>query len=448
MASRCEDIVLPNRPTSTRAVRVWWHLGREITWILVGHVVSVAGAVIGIRLVTHVLKPDSYGQLALGNTVALLASQTILAPLGEAAARAYAPAQEAGALQEFFRATQKLVCRVTAGLLGLGSVAMLVVWIEAGSKWGIFTLAVVGFALVSGYGAILDRIQAAARNRKVVALHQALGQWLRPLAVVLVAIAVDANGASAMLSYFIAAVVILSSQYILFRLNFRRGMDGQPQERQVDGIVRNMLMYAAPFASWGLFTWAQLSSDRWALQFFSGFTQVGLYSVALQIGSYPMNMLSTLMLEFSSPFLYSVAGDGQNPDRVNRALTLSLYVCGIAGIVMAVWLGATFFFRTEILGVFAAPEYRDAATLLPILAVGSCFYNLGQLASIGPMIRVSPKRLVPAKISTATLVALSNVVTAAKWGAVGVAVASAGVSCVYCAWTLALCLKSFYPRNS
>ena len=42
---------------------------------------AVAGALIGVRVLTGILPPAQYGELALGLTIATLVNQVIMAPL-------------------------------------------------------------------------------------------------------------------------------------------------------------------------------------------------------------------------------------------------------------------------------------------------------------------------------------------------------------------------------
>ena len=72
----------------------FYRLAREGGWIALGQAMAVLGTLFGVRLLTELLDPVAYGELALGLTVATLVNQTILGPLGNGAARFYAPAVE------------------------------------------------------------------------------------------------------------------------------------------------------------------------------------------------------------------------------------------------------------------------------------------------------------------------------------------------------------------
>ena len=68
----------------------------EGIWVAIGQITAIAGALAGMRLITEILNPAAYGELALGLTMANLANQTIMGPLGNGISRYYAPAVQKG----------------------------------------------------------------------------------------------------------------------------------------------------------------------------------------------------------------------------------------------------------------------------------------------------------------------------------------------------------------
>src|SRR5688572_23523832 len=93
-------------------------LSREGVWLVLGQVAAVAGSLVGIRLLTELLAPASYGELTLGLTIATLLNQTILGPLVNGVSRFYAPASEAAELNSLLKAVRSWIvrCSVPIGL--------------------------------------------------------------------------------------------------------------------------------------------------------------------------------------------------------------------------------------------------------------------------------------------------------------------------------------------
>src|SRR5665647_2701772 len=79
-------------------------LSKEGAWIVLGQASAVLGSLASVRLLTELLDPAAYGELALGMTVASLVNQTVLGPLSNGITRFYAPAQERGDLRSYLTA--------------------------------------------------------------------------------------------------------------------------------------------------------------------------------------------------------------------------------------------------------------------------------------------------------------------------------------------------------
>ena len=79
-------MLLEARFPSARSRRV----SIEGSWILIGQGAAVLGSIVGVRVMTGLLNPAAYGELALGMTAATLVNQTILGPLLNGVSRFYA----------------------------------------------------------------------------------------------------------------------------------------------------------------------------------------------------------------------------------------------------------------------------------------------------------------------------------------------------------------------
>jgi O-antigen/teichoic acid export membrane protein len=60
-------------------------LSKEGLWIVTGQVATIAGSLVGVRILTGLMTSRQYGELALGMTIATLVNQVILGPLGNGA---------------------------------------------------------------------------------------------------------------------------------------------------------------------------------------------------------------------------------------------------------------------------------------------------------------------------------------------------------------------------
>ncbi|MCX5701470.1 MAG: lipopolysaccharide biosynthesis protein [Candidatus Omnitrophica bacterium] len=414
-------------------------LGREFFWISLGQVIALFGALVGVRLLTGVLSPQIYGELALGMTLATLVNLVLFSPLSSAALRFFSPACEKGELPSFMMALRRMFVQVTGivFLLLIGTGVFLLLTKQ--SKWLWLGAATLGFSLFSGYNSVLDGIQNAARQRLVVAWHQALAYWGRFMIAVGLVMWFGAISSLAMLGYMIGALLVLLSQFWFFKRkllptrNLSSSIKVLPWHWET-----KMFTYAWPFALWGIFTWAQLASDRWALKIFTGTREVGLYAVLYQLGYYPIAIFSGLITQLVAPVFFQRVGDASDPSRMwqvhilNWRLTVvTLFITGIATLL-------AFSLHRSIFRYLVAPEYREISWLLPGMVLAGGLFASGQCGSIIFQIGMETRSLLLPKVLTAIVGVLLNILGAAYWGVVGVVAASVIFYFSYTLWILIL----------
>ena len=192
-------------------------LGVEFSWIALGQVFTVLGSIVGLRLLTNVLSPGSFGEIALALTATALLNELVSGPLSSAATRFFPIAIEARQLVPFLRDIRDLLAKTTWGVLIVAGLASFIFLLTGQSLWVSILVPLVIYSLVGAYNNIINGMQNQVRQRKIVAWHQALGTWARYiLATVLVIWLGDSSGA-ALAGYALAAILVLGSQLYFFR---------------------------------------------------------------------------------------------------------------------------------------------------------------------------------------------------------------------------------------
>lgn len=134
----------------------------ELFWICLGQLAVVLGGILGVRLLTYKLAPSSYGELALGMTIATVAQQIIFGPLGQSLLRFFAPAHEHGQLNTYIKTAKILLIKSTAIIIFIAIVLIAGLFLTGSIKWiWLFFFAFL-FCLFSNYNSILDGVQNAA----------------------------------------------------------------------------------------------------------------------------------------------------------------------------------------------------------------------------------------------------------------------------------------------
>jgi len=414
----------------------------EATWIFTGQIAAAAGGIIGVPLLTHYLRPEEYGRLALGGTAAALVQQVTLGPVGNAAQRFYAASSEANHLSNYLRAAGQVVLIAVAFVAAIGGGALIAL---ASSPWR-DSVAMAAWSLIlailSGFSSVFDGIQSAARQRAIVAWHQGLGVWLR-FGTAALLLRIRGGAEMAMAGFALAVSATLLSQVLFFRgailssPAYRPGLDLDATRK----LRSQMWVYARPFSSWGLFTWAQIASDRWALEAFTTTRVVGVYQALYQLGYYPISMASTFLNQLVQPILFSHAGDGMDEGRMKRAhcVVNRLFAAGLL-LTIAAAIAAALVCRPLFRHLLPS-AYSSVAPLLPVIVLATGIFACGQVASFKHVLSTNPRSLIAPKIATAIFGVCLNIAGAYVFGLKGVVAAALSFSSVYCIWVVATAPK-------
>jgi O-antigen/teichoic acid export membrane protein len=410
-------------------------LSKEGFWVILGQVMAVIGSMVGVRLLTGLLSPTAYGELALGMSVATLVNQVVLGPLGGSVARFYAPAVERGDLSGYLIAVRRLLLSAT------GVVALIILLTVTGllltgrTEWIAVITASLVFAIFSGFSSILSSIQNAARQRSIVALHQVMDAWARFLIAAGFIILLGASSIVTMAGYSMAVTLVFGSQYLFYRKTVLKNislLDKESNWRQ------EMLAFSWPISIFGMFTGMQLASDRWALKLFSTTHDVGLYSVLFQLGYSPMSTASGMLMLFIIPVLYQRAGDASDSRRNDNVKNLSWRITGFAlGITGVTFIGALLL-HSRIFQILVAKEYWGVSHLLPWMIFAGGVFAAGQTMAFYLQSQMKMRVLMKAKIITALIGVLFNFVGAYLWSTTGIVIAWVVFSVLYFFWMAGL----------
>ncbi len=81
----------------------------EASWVATGQALSFLGGLIGIKLLTNVMSPESYGELALGLSIAGMVNMFLFGPLGQVVLRFHSICNEKGILDSYSRVLIRLL---------------------------------------------------------------------------------------------------------------------------------------------------------------------------------------------------------------------------------------------------------------------------------------------------------------------------------------------------
>lgn len=407
-------------------------LAKEGSWIVAGQIAAVLGALVLVRVLTEYLEPAQYGQLALGLTVAGLINQVVMGGVTAGIGRFYSIAAEKNDLPGYLRASRRMMGYATAVVVAIALVLMAGLFWLGYSQWMGLAAAALVFSVLSGYNSSLRGIQNAARQRAIVAFHGGLDAWLKILLAVGVMLWLGSSSTAVVLGYALSSLLVTGSQLLfLRRLIPPEGETPQASENW----LRQIWMYSWPFSTWGVFTWAQQISDRWALQAFASTQEVGLYAVLFQLGYAPISLATGMALAFLGPILYQRSGSATDQIR-NRSVHHIAWRITFAALLMTAFaFMLTYSLHEWIFDLLVAKQYHSVSFLLPWVVLAGGIFTSGQTLALKLMSEMKSAAMTATKIGTAILGVGLNIYGASRFGLQGVVGALVAFSVVYFFWT-------------
>ena len=397
-------------------------LALENIWLVSGALISILGSLALVRLLTQYLNPSEYGQLALALTITNLINQVVMCGLISGIGRYFSIAKDIARLQEYLSHSYVLLRYATFATFAIGTSLFLGAFFSNHVDWLKLIFITIIFSIISNYNGVFGDIQNAARNRPILVINNSLDTLLKIIFTFLTIIIFGVSSTVIMLAYTMSAIVVLISNKFL--LKYAIPVTKISDSKQAD-TSRNwqqlIWAYAWPFSAWGIFTWAQQASDRWALQLFSTTEDVGLFAVLFQLGYAPIIMFSGLLAGFLTPIFYSRAGDATDKSRnanvhnINQLLSYTLLTLTIIGFLV------TWYLRDLIFSILVSPEFRGRSYLLPWFVLAGGLFSTGQMLVLKILSEVRPRIMLTVKISTAVFGVLLNIIGAWLAGINGVA---------------------------
>jgi O-antigen/teichoic acid export membrane protein len=335
----------------------------EGAWVLFGQGASALGVLVGIRVLTELLSPDTFGQLALVIGITTLAVGLVGNPLMQALLRYFPDSIRTDSVASLRSA-------VTANLTK-ATLVFSVVWVGG---WGIYSqitgaaqwygLLVVALLAVDLARSIEISLFNAARRQRPMALSMVADAWGRPLAAVVGIALIGATVSAVVVSYVAATLVFL---VVLSLVTKREGVDRPGIAVQPDvAYDKKLLRYALPLVPLGLISWVCNLSDRYVLAGVSGLEQAGLYAATYALASRPAWLLGGAVETTFRPIYFHAVSSGD----VHRQATV-FRTWLILQISVAFFLAICFWlFSEEIGGWLLGERYRGATFVMPWIAGG------------------------------------------------------------------------------
>lgn len=424
------EIPIWGREWKSKIVRVQAELG----WVIVGQLIAFLGGFLTIKVLTNLLGPAAYGQLALGITIAGLIQMFVYGPIDQTVLRFVSVHRERGSLGVFVAALKRVhrlaVCLVIPAAL-LAAVAF---YFLANGEWSWLVLSSCLFGTASGFYGTFVSLHNAFRQRRVVALHQGIDVWLRMCFAVIAVTMFSRTGSAALIGYFLAAsVMAVSIVYFSLKLHALNGNWDVPiQSKEAVGRTMSELVeFGRPFLYFAMFGIVSAYADRWIVFGVLGAEVVGRYVAIYQLANAPVVLAVGMMNQFIVPVIFDRAGAVVTEAQSFQSTQVLYQAIGVFSVIMFFMAGVAYLWSESLVGLVTAPEFVAYHHLLWIVVMGVGTFQLAHLLVLkGLSHNVTEGYVVPKLVQAVALVLLLVLFTNAI-GVLGVAWALFGSSLVY-----------------
>lgn len=414
---------------------------KETAWVALGQIIAFLGGLAGIKLLTNMMPPESYGELALGLSLVGVVNLFLFGPLGQVALRFYSTCRERGNIDGYTQVLIRLHGQAILFLAVLSLPILLIVGTEFGLSWAwLFALALV-FGIFSGVQGTLLSLLSALRDRKMGAFTQGLDTWLRLGFAAVLVVWVGSQGHWAILGYALGSLIIVAIQLWAVRHHGFLGERINNIDIQDRGLRAEFLAYGLPFLAFAGLASISQYADRWLLQSYWSAEEVGIYAAMFQIASAPIVFLMGIATQLIIPIVFSRSGNLDNHSRTQSSLSLLSRTVMVVGSLYIVVALVTYVWGGTLVAWLTNADYSRYASSLWLIVLSQALFNLAQLMVASGLSLNRPMAYFTPKLGQAVSLLLAGWILVQSGGIVGMAQALLISSAVYFIWVVVVNIR-------
>jgi O-antigen/teichoic acid export membrane protein len=379
-------------------------------WIAAGQVVAALSTLVGMRLLTGVVLPETFGQVTLLVGAAGLAVNLLCTPLSQAVLHEFSASKSSCDISNSKSAfAAALVRSLTIGLSPVLICALLM------TMWAptpmVSVLLMVGIVCFDSWRTAGLIIANASHAHKLYAAWFAADAVLKPM-LALIGVWIFGSSSNVVLAgYFMAGIVLMPMSWRVLPPQLRSGA--------AETLIRNRLWsYALPLLPLGIIGWVTGLADRYVIAGTMGLAKAGIYAAAAALASRPILMFgSTLELFFRPKYQEAVHGDSAQAKRyINRWVAMAVAGGGATLLALTLW-------HQQIAALLLGPDFRAGSKLMPLIAIGYVFLIVSYVFERICYARARTARVLYIQMFTAAAALASLYIGAYFYGLIGAAIA-------------------------
>lgn len=422
----------------------------EFLWVALGNTINILGVLLIIKLFTKRLSPTEYGIYYLSLSVSIFVNQIFFGPLSNAVSRYFIISVSENESRDLLFNTYLIIKKIVL-ILSILFIISILILVNSGEYKHIFLLtSTYLFSIFTGISSIISSLQNINRQRKIAAFFQVLDAIIKILVTYFFINLFSKSANVVSIATTTGSFILLISQL----LYIYRTENDLILDFNINYIKKwhvKLVNFSLPFSFWGIFTWAQISSDRWFLGKFSDTNSIAKYAVLFQIGYYPLTILMGYIVQTITPILFHRAGNGHDLNKINNSTALNLKIATLSIIISIIGFLFIFIFHDYISIIFTSSQYYEVSKYLPFMILSGGLFATSQILSLDFLSQMKINELMIIKITTALLGILISYILIKKLGFIGAIYSNISFSLIYLLTILFIIVLRFnkkYAKNS
>lgn len=342
-------------------------------WALFGQLGSAVALLAGTRILTELVTPAVYGQIALLSGFVALGVSLFSYPFICAGMRILPECQSKPERAVLYRIVTGLTARSAALAIGLlisggalyGYVTHSDIWlfVFAGILLAVTVQRELGFQLLIG-----------ERKQRGASLWQTSDSILRPLLAISLVWWLGGKAEWVLLGYILASITSNTVWSLVHRVktdsNRRRPIISRNFRKEV-------WAYALPLIPMELIFWINGLGDRYVIGYLMTAADVGLYAATYTIINEAFNRSAMVLLRIFQPVYFQSFSSNRMKEGFNLLWLWigCVFALGVIGVLLLL------FTKDWVASWAFAKSYQSAVALMPAIAVGSALHALGTVVA-------------------------------------------------------------------
>ncbi|TRW91216.1 lipopolysaccharide biosynthesis protein [Candidatus Methylobacter oryzae] len=383
-------------------------------WALFGQAASACALLAGTRILTELVTPDIYGQVALLNGFVALGVTLFSYPFICAGMRIVPECLNKGEQAALYAVVARLAVRFTAVAIVLLVLGGGLYSYFSGSDFWLFMLAG-ALLMVTVRRELGIQLLIGQRKQRGASLWQTGDSILRPALAIALVVWGGQKAEWVLLGYIVASV--LSNTFWSLALSAKPDSKRSIVTRHFGADV---WAYALPLIPMELIFWLNGMGDRYVIGYLMSAAEVGLYAATYTIVNEAFNRSAMILLRTFQPVYFQHYAEYRAKEGF-RILWLwigSVVALGVAGVVLVLLM------KDWVAAMVLAKSYHSAIELMPAIAIGCALHALGTVVAQPLLAAKRTRVLLLGRVCGAVTAAVSIPLMVMHFGLLGAAMAN------------------------